>query len=226
LKRVRYIGINAPEVGVPYADQSTQANRSLAEGQDVLLEKDRSETDRYSRLLRYVYLTNGVFVNAEFVSKGLAESIAYPPDTKYQTLLDDLELRAQQQGLGMWVTGGLPSAPATAPTAQVVINKSCSQFNSPGDDNYSKEQEYVCLTNRGSQPVDMTHWWIRDKAGATFTFPAFDLQPGADIRIRTGCGQDGPADLYWCKNGSAVWNDGGDTAYLYDSSDHLEDELT
>jgi hypothetical protein len=106
----------------------------------------------------------------------------------------------------------LPSAPGLAPAVPLVINKSCSQFNSPGDDNFSLAQEYVCLTNQGSQLVDITHWWIRDKAGATFILPAFTLQPGASVRIRTGCGQNGPADLYLCKTGSAVWNNGGDTA--------------
>jgi micrococcal nuclease len=101
LKRVRYIGINAAEVGFPYADQSTEANRRLVEGQDVLLEKDRSEADRYNRLLRYVYLTNCIFVNAELASDGMAEAIAYFPDTKYQMMLDMLEKKAQEQGLGM-----------------------------------------------------------------------------------------------------------------------------
>jgi hypothetical protein len=61
--------------------------------------------------------------------------------------------------------------------------------------------------------------------GHTFIFPAFTLQPGADVRICTGCGQNGPGDLYWCKSGSAVWSNAGDTAYLYDSGDRLEDEL-
>ena len=212
---LRYIGINTPEHGFPYFQDSTNANRALVEGQEVMLEKDVSERDRYGRLLRYVYLTNGLFVNGELVAKGLAESIAYPPDTKHQDELDGLRAQAVAQGLGLW----RPAAPLE-PT-HLVVDPSCSQFNSPGDDNYSKEEEYVCITNRGAQSVDMTRWWLRDEAGSTYYFPAFTLDPGASVRVRTGCGQASSTDLYWCKSGSAVWNNGGDKIYLYNNLDSL-----
>jgi micrococcal nuclease len=121
LKRVRHIDINAPEVGLPYADQSPWANRRLVEGQEVLLEKDRSEADRYGRRLRYVHPANGIWVNAELVPEGLAEATTYPPDTKYQTVLDGLEAQARDHDLGMWITSQLPSGLGAPPAARVVI---------------------------------------------------------------------------------------------------------
>jgi endonuclease YncB( thermonuclease family) len=217
---LRYIGINTPEHGFPYFQESTDANRALVEGQQVMLEKDVSERDRYGRLLRYVYLTNGLFVNGELVARGFSESIAYPPDTKHQDELDALKAQAQAQGLGMW-----RPAPPLEPM-NLIIDPSCSQFNSPGDDNYSKEEEYVCITNQGLAAVDITRWWLRDEAGASYYFPAFTLDPGASVRVRTGCGQDTSSDLYWCRSGSAVWNNGGDKAYLYNAQDALVDQLT
>ncbi|NIM05287.1 MAG: hypothetical protein GTN65_06650, partial [Armatimonadetes bacterium] len=63
--------------------EAWQANRELVEGKEVRLERDVSETDRYGRLLRYVYVDD-VLVNAELVKKGLAEVRSYPPDTRYQ----------------------------------------------------------------------------------------------------------------------------------------------
>jgi endonuclease YncB( thermonuclease family) len=54
--RVRYIGIDTPEVGQPCSEEATQKNRELVEGKLVWLEKDISETDIYGRLLRYVYV--------------------------------------------------------------------------------------------------------------------------------------------------------------------------
>ena len=99
---VRYIGINAAEMpNQCYAQEATKFNRQLVEGKSVTLEKDISETDKYGRLLRYVYL-DGVMINAKLVADGYAQVATYPPDVKYV----DNFLRAQQQAktvkLGLW----------------------------------------------------------------------------------------------------------------------------
>ncbi len=102
--RVRYIGIDTPEIRpVPeaYGLEAWQANRELVENKEVRLERDVSETDKYGRLLRYVYVGD-TFVNAELVKKGLAEVKSYPPDTKHQDYLEDLEAEAREAGRGMW----------------------------------------------------------------------------------------------------------------------------
>jgi micrococcal nuclease len=102
--RVRYIGIDTPEIRPAleaYGLEAWQANRELIEGKLVRLERDVSETDRYGRLLRYVYVDD-VFVNAELVRLGLAEAIAYPPDTKHQDYFEELEAAARKAGLGIW----------------------------------------------------------------------------------------------------------------------------
>jgi len=61
--RIRYIGINTPETGQPCAAEATNYNAGLVMGKTVNLAKDVSETDRYGRLLRYVYVGD-IFVNA------------------------------------------------------------------------------------------------------------------------------------------------------------------
>ena len=102
--RVRYIGIDAPEVHPQpeaYGIEAWEANRLLVEDKKVRLEGDVSETDPYGRLLRYVYV-DSVFVNAELVRKGLARAKAYPPDTKYQDYLEQMEAEARDAGRGMW----------------------------------------------------------------------------------------------------------------------------
>lgn len=71
------------------------------EGKTVTLEKDVSETDVYGRLLRYVWV-DGVFVNGELVRLGYARAISYPPDTKYQERLAQLEEEARQASRGLW----------------------------------------------------------------------------------------------------------------------------
>ena len=102
--RVRYIGIDTPEVYPrleAYGMDAWQANRQLVEGKEVRLERDVSETDKHGRLLRYVYVDD-TFVNAELVRQGLAEAKAYPPDTKYQDYLEQVEAEARQAGRGIW----------------------------------------------------------------------------------------------------------------------------
>jgi len=102
--RVRYIGIDTPEIHPhleAYGIEAWQANLGLVGGKRVHLERDVSETDRYGRLLRYVYV-DSVFVNAELVKMGLARARAYPPDTRYQDYLEKLEAEARDAGRGMW----------------------------------------------------------------------------------------------------------------------------
>lgn len=102
--RVRYIGIDTPEIYPQteyYGAEAWARNRELVEGKTVRLEKDISDTDRYGRLLRYVY-ADGVFVNGELVRLGYARAISYPPDVKYQELLSQLEEEAKAAGRGLW----------------------------------------------------------------------------------------------------------------------------
>ncbi|MCA9966666.1 MAG: thermonuclease family protein [Anaerolineales bacterium] len=87
--RVRYIGIDTPEYNEQCGSEATQANASLVAGRTVRMVKDVSETDRYGRLLRYVYVGN-LFINAELVRQGLAIPVRYPPDTSQATYLESL----------------------------------------------------------------------------------------------------------------------------------------
>jgi endonuclease YncB( thermonuclease family) len=117
--RLRYIGIDTPESVAPntpvepYAKAATEANARLVDGERVVLERDVSETDRFDRLLRYVWLAPDLenrssdddvwrLVNLELVRAGLAEAVDYPPDTKYSGILGVAETEARAAGRGMW----------------------------------------------------------------------------------------------------------------------------
>jgi micrococcal nuclease len=114
---VRYIGIDTPEVADPrrpvmcYGEEASRRNRQLVEGKTILLEKDVSETDRYGRLLRYVW-ADGVFVNAALVQEGYARVYTVPPDVRYAELFRRLEREAREQGRGLWGACPVPFAPA------------------------------------------------------------------------------------------------------------------
>ena len=102
--RVRYIGVNTPERDETCYADATNANADLVDGQTVTLVRDSSNTDRYGRLLRYIYVGN-VFVNAQLVQEGWAESVEYPPDTANAATFRQLEDAAARSNLGCHPTG-------------------------------------------------------------------------------------------------------------------------
>ena len=113
-ERVRLIGVDTPESVKPnapvecYGRESGEYLKSLIEGKVVRLERDRTDRDRYARLLRYVYL-DGVFINEKIVRDGYAESVRYRPDIREQEQLDKAEQEARAVGRGRWATGVCPS---------------------------------------------------------------------------------------------------------------------
>jgi len=102
--RVRYIGMNTPERDEVCYSQATQANASMVQGQQVRLVKDQSETDRFDRLLRYVYVGN-TFVNAQLVSQGYAEAALYEPDDAQYEYFRGLEQQARSANIGCHPSG-------------------------------------------------------------------------------------------------------------------------
>lgn len=102
--RVRYVGMNTPERDELCYSEARRANADLVAGQTVTLVRDVSETDRFGRLLRYVYVGD-VFVNARLVEQGYAEVVSYPPDTAYFDTLRQLEDEARAANRGCHPTG-------------------------------------------------------------------------------------------------------------------------
>lgn len=102
--RVRYVGANTPERDEVCYDDAVDANRALVEGRTVTLVIDTSDTDRYDRLLRYVYVGD-MLVNEELIREGYAEAVLYAPDDQFYDDFLALEREAEQNGLGCHPTG-------------------------------------------------------------------------------------------------------------------------
>lgn len=102
--RVRYIGVDTPERDEVCYAEATAANAAWVEGRTVRLVRDVSETDRYGRLLRYVY-ADGVFVNEALVRDGWARAVSFPPDTTYARHFFALEDQARAARRGCHPTG-------------------------------------------------------------------------------------------------------------------------
>ena len=107
-ERVRYTGVDTPELHHPtkpvqwYAREAKEFNRHLVEMKKVRLEFDVVRRDKYGRLLAYVYLPDGTFVNAELVHQGYARILTIPPNVKYADLFLKYEREAREAGRGLW----------------------------------------------------------------------------------------------------------------------------
>jgi micrococcal nuclease len=110
VEKVRLIGVDTPETVDPrktvqcFGKEASARTKELLTGKTVTLVKDVSETDRYHRWLRYVYL-DGVFINQQLVLEGYAHARSYPPDVKYQAEFRAAEEQAREQKKGMWAEG-------------------------------------------------------------------------------------------------------------------------
>lgn len=106
-QKVRYIGMDTPETVDPrkavqcFGKEASIENQSLVEGKEVELEKDVSETDKYGRLLRYVWL-DGTMINEKLVLDGYARIETVPPDVKYNQIFINAQSMAKANNRGLW----------------------------------------------------------------------------------------------------------------------------
>jgi micrococcal nuclease len=105
---VRYLAIDTPETIHPkkpvqcYGPEASAYNKSLVEGRPVRLVRDKENTDMYGRLLPYIYLEDGTFVNLKLVADGYAKVYTVPPNIAHTRELQAAEAIAKAQGRGLW----------------------------------------------------------------------------------------------------------------------------
>ncbi|GEM_PF-782089 len=208
-KTVRLIGINTPEKEQPYHTQAKLALTELVLGKTVRLKKDISDTDKYGRLLRYVYVDD-LFVNLEMVKSGLANSYTYPPDIAHQQDFLSAERTAREKGIGLWKRSDTPQA-----IALVQLHA-----DAEGSDAKNLNGEYVIVKNTSNSPISLTHWSIKDAGTHIYTFPDFTLTGGASFTLYSGKGTNTQNSLYW-NSKDPIWNNDSDTLYLRTASGDL-----
>lgn len=115
---VRIIGINAPEDTKSkerLGDVATNFAKETLEKKYVFIEKNVSETDKYDRLLRTIWLekpsdenkTNISFIKEQnyaglILTKGLAKTMTIEPDNFLQKEYTQIAKESQNKKVGIW----------------------------------------------------------------------------------------------------------------------------
>ena len=162
--RVRYIGMDTLEpddpdpVGRAMAGAATAANRALVDGRTVILERDISETDRFGRLLRNVWVEQDdgslVMVGLELVRRGFAQLDTFPPDVKYVDRIVEAQAVARTAEVGMWAPA--ETAPVANPTPLSLLDPGATD-RAGCDDSYPD----VCIPQ---YPPDLDCGEIAERA--------------------------------------------------------------
>lgn len=237
-ERVRMLGVDTPETSASnnevneYDDisdlncletwgvKAKQYATTSLEGETAYIEFDSIAGIRgyYGRLLAYVYHDNTDFT-AELVKQGYAR-VYDEGDCKKESEYLSYQESAITSNSGLWACR---TEPTSAPSTNGGIKVWQVHEDASGRENDNLNDEYVILKNTGSTSINLQDWYIEDEANHRYTFPDFTLETDATVTIHTGSGSDTSTDLYWGSE-APVWNNGGDTAYLYDKTGDLVDE--
>ena len=170
----------------------------------------------YGRWLAYVFLLNQTDFGEELLKHGYARVYIEGNFSKKENYLS-IEYQARENKTGLW------SCPSKETYGIVILTV---HYNAAGRDEENLNDEYVVLKNIETTPIDVTGYRLTDEANHTYYFPEnFIVEPQTIIKIHTGHGNNTQEDLYW-NNDYPIWNNNGDTAYLWNNEGILIDTYT
>lgn len=204
-RKVRYLGINAPEYQEPFYLKAKRFNESLVLNREIRLEFDRERSDSYGRLLAYVYVENQM-VNARLVQEGLAHAFFIGPSRKHNALILETQEKAKQRKAGIWSSWG---------------DKKTFKITSvhPADPK-NPDTPYVRIANLGNKEARLAGYVLSNENGQRYLFSDVAIDPGYTLIIsgtEDANDKDGNRQRIVRWPGMA-WDEREDTAYLKDPS--------
>jgi endonuclease YncB( thermonuclease family) len=213
-RKVRYLGINAPEFQEPFYLKAKRFNESLVLGREILLEVDQERFDTYGRILAYVYVGDQM-VNARLAKEGLVHAFFIGPGRKHNALLLQCQAEAKQRRVGIWST--------RARLRDLKITN--VYLADPGKPD--PHAPYVRIANLSNGPIRLAGYVLSNESGQKYRFPDVAIDPGYTVIVASMGGKDGIDEkgqmvVQWPMQ-KAVWDPREDTAFLIDPSGDMMD---
>ncbi|MGE5674163.1 MAG: thermonuclease family protein [Mycobacterium leprae] len=134
---VRLIGMNTPESVDPrrpvqaYGKEASAYTKQLLEGKEILLEPGRTPKDQYGRLLGWLWLPDGRFVNALLVRDGYAQVYTFSDNPDNAQLLLSCQREARAASRGLWALDAYKDGEQAAKMDRNGTSSSAAQTGSP-----------------------------------------------------------------------------------------------
>ncbi|MDU0893638.1 MAG: thermonuclease family protein [Anaerococcus sp.] len=152
--KTRLIGVDTPETVHPskpvefMGKEASDFTKEQLQDKKIWLEKDVSDTDRYDRLLRYIWIeepsdienptyedVRDKMFNGILVRDGYANISTFPPDVKYQDYFARIEQEAREKGVGLWDEQAAAAYVVPQATTQANNNGAWKETNNPSQNN-------------------------------------------------------------------------------------------
>jgi hypothetical protein len=200
-KTIRLLGINSPEKGELYYEQSKNFLEDLILNKSVRLVYSGERKDQYQRTLAYIYYQDEN-INLKLVEKGLA-NYYFPSaeDDLFGTFLEAWKSCIEENI-------NLCEASTDKCTECIFLKK------------LDEEKESIVVQNLCPFECDLSGWTIKDEGRKKYTFQNYQLPKYSSISIIVGSQEDREDILYWSKY-DYVWTDSGDTLFLRDKTGKL-----
>lgn len=108
-KKIRLIGINTPELArdnkpaEAFATDAKKALKSLFKhDKSIALLFGKDKKDHYGRYLAHAFLKDGSNIQASMLQQGMARTITFPPNTRFNACYRETERSARCDKTGLW----------------------------------------------------------------------------------------------------------------------------
>jgi len=197
----RLLGVNSPERGEKYYDESKTFLEKLVLNKTVRLEYGKDKKDLYNRTLSYIFI-NEKNINLDLVRNGFA-NFYFPSGKdayykKFKLAWEDCIKEDKN------------------------LCKSSEEecFHCIELKNFDYENQEIIFYNKCDFNCELTNWKIKDEGRKNFIFPIFILNSEEEVKIKVDKEEDSKSVLFW-KDQAYVWTKTGDTLFLKDKQDNL-----
>jgi len=177
---IRLLGINTPEKKMPFSGEAANFLKEF-ENKTIFLLRDKEDTDKYDRKLRYVFYEERL-LNEEILERGFANAYMLD-DLKYEQDFKLAEKTARLNERGIW-------------TKSSDVCVSCIVLK---ELNYT--EEFFIIENDCDFDCSLDSWFVKDAGRNTFYLSV--LKAGEQEKV-------------FSKANKSVWNDGGDSFFMFD----------